>query len=97
VCRVEAESLLLVLELNHLAGFEKALQSYRSERLIFHGPSEFLARTGKKPGPLLSLCAHGNARFRLKTPGQCPGGPKAISYQSVFDFRAPISQFVHET
>ena len=31
--------------------------------------------------PLLSLCAHGNARFRLQTPGQRPGGPKAISYQ----------------
>ena len=28
------------------------------------------------PGPLLSLCAHGNARFRLQTPGQRPGGPK---------------------
>jgi hypothetical protein len=32
-------------------------------------------------GPLLSLCANGNARFRLHTPGQRPGGPKAISYQ----------------
>jgi hypothetical protein len=30
----------------------------------------------------LSLCAHGNARFRLQTPGQRPGGPKAISYQT---------------
>jgi hypothetical protein len=30
------------------------------------------------PGPLLSLCAHGNARFRLPTPGQRSGGPKAI-------------------
>jgi hypothetical protein len=29
----------------------------------------------------LSLCADGNARFRLQTPGQRPGGPKAISYQ----------------
>jgi carboxylesterase len=29
----------------------------------------------------LSLCAHGNARFRVQTPGQRPGGPKAISYQ----------------
>jgi UDP-glucuronate 4-epimerase len=29
----------------------------------------------------LSLCANGNARFRLQTPGQRPGGPKAISYQ----------------
>jgi UDP-GlcNAc:undecaprenyl-phosphate GlcNAc-1-phosphate transferase len=29
----------------------------------------------------LSLCAHGNARFRLPTPGQRPGGPKGISYQ----------------
>jgi len=48
--RMEAESLLLVLELDHLAGFEKALQSYRSERVIFHGPSKFLARTGKKLG-----------------------------------------------
>jgi hypothetical protein len=47
---MEAESLLLVLELDHLAGLEKALQSYRGERLIFHGPSEFLARTGKKLG-----------------------------------------------
>jgi len=47
---MEAESLLLVLELDHLAGFEKALQSYRGERVIFHGPSEFLARTGKKLG-----------------------------------------------
>ena len=34
-----------------------------------------------KNGPLLSLCAHGNARFRLQTPGQRSGGPKAISYQ----------------
>jgi hypothetical protein len=40
------ESLLL----DHLAGLEKALQSYRGERVIFHGPSEFLARTGKKLG-----------------------------------------------
>ena len=48
---MEAESLLLVLELDHLAGLEKALQSYyRGERVIFHGPSEFLARTGKKLG-----------------------------------------------
>jgi hypothetical protein len=31
----------------------------------------------------LSLCAHGNARFRLHTPGQRPGGAKAISYQSI--------------
>jgi hypothetical protein len=30
----------------------------------------------------LSLCAHGNARFRLKTPGQRPGGPKAIPITS---------------
>ncbi len=30
----------------------------------------------------MSLCAHGNARFRRPTPGQRPGGPKAISYQS---------------
>jgi hypothetical protein len=29
----------------------------------------------------LSLFAHGNARFRLRTPGQRPGGPKAIFYQ----------------
>ena len=29
-------------------------------------------------GPLFPLCAHGNARFRLHTPGQRPGGPKAI-------------------
>ena len=47
---MEAESLLLVLELDHLAGLEKALQSYRGECVIFHGPSEFLARTGKKLG-----------------------------------------------
>jgi hypothetical protein len=47
---VEAESLLLVLELDHVAGLKKALQSYRGERVIFHGPSEFLARTGKKLG-----------------------------------------------
>src|SRR6266446_7195711 len=40
------ESLLL----DHLAGLKKALQSYRGERVIFHGPSEFLARTGKKLG-----------------------------------------------
>src|SRR5438132_7596856 len=46
---MEAES-LLVLELDHLAGLEKALQSYRGERVIFHGPPEFLARTGKKLG-----------------------------------------------
>jgi hypothetical protein len=32
-------------------------------------------------GPLLALCAHGDARFQLQTPGQRPGGPKAISYQ----------------
>jgi hypothetical protein len=30
----------------------------------------------------LSLSADGNARFRRPTPGQRPGGPKAISYQS---------------
>jgi len=42
--------LLLVLELDHVAGLKKALQSYRSERVIFHGPSKFLARTGKKLG-----------------------------------------------
>lgn len=29
----------------------------------------------------MSLCAHENARFRLQTPSQRPGGPKAISYQ----------------
>jgi hypothetical protein len=34
---------------------------------------------------LLSLCAYGNARFRLQTPGQRPGGPKAISYQLATD------------
>src|SRR6266404_188862 len=50
VCRMETESLFLVLELDHLAGLEKALQSYRGERVIFHGPSEYLARTGKKLG-----------------------------------------------
>src|SRR5262245_47877919 len=27
---------------------------------------------------------HGNALFRLQTPRQRPGGPKAISYQSIF-------------
>jgi hypothetical protein len=33
-------------------------------------------------GPIVSLCAHGNARFWLQTPiSQRPGGPKAISYQ----------------
>ena len=32
--------------------------------------------------PLLSLCAHGSARFGLHTPGQRPGEPKVISYQS---------------
>jgi hypothetical protein len=31
---------------------------------------------------LSPLCAHGNARFRLATPGQRLGRPKAISYQS---------------
>jgi hypothetical protein len=44
---MEAESLLVVLELNHLAGLQKTLQSYRGERVIFHGPSKFFARTGK--------------------------------------------------
>jgi hypothetical protein len=42
--------LLLVPELDHVAGLKKALQCYRGERVIFHGPSEFLARTGKKLG-----------------------------------------------
>jgi hypothetical protein len=36
----------------------------------------------------LSVCAHGNARFRLQTPDQRPGGPKAISYQ----FRVMVTQ-----
>ena len=30
----------------------------------------------------LSLRAHGNAHFRFQTPGQRPGGPTTISYQS---------------
>jgi lysophospholipase L1-like esterase len=29
----------------------------------------------------LSLCAHGNARFRLQLPANAPEGPKAISYR----------------
>ncbi len=29
----------------------------------------------------MSLCAHGNARFRLQTASQRPDGPKAISFQ----------------
>jgi hypothetical protein len=40
-----------------------------------------------RKAPLLSLCAHGNARFRLQTPGQRPGGPKAISYQ----YQSPVA------
>ena len=47
---MEAESLLIVLELDHMAGLKNAFQSYRGERVIFHGASEFLARTGKKLG-----------------------------------------------
>ena len=47
---MEPESLLLVLELDYLAGLEKALQSCRSERVIFHGPSKLRARTGKSIG-----------------------------------------------
>jgi hypothetical protein len=47
---MEAKSLLIVLELDHLAGLEKVLQSYRGERVIFHGPSKFRARTGKSIG-----------------------------------------------
>jgi Periplasmic binding protein domain len=47
---MEAESLLLVLELDHVAGFEKALQSYRGERVIFHGPSKPRVRTGNSIG-----------------------------------------------
>ena len=43
---------------------------------------DFRAHFGTHTAYNLSLCAHGNARFRLQTPGQCPGGPKAISYQS---------------
>jgi hypothetical protein len=39
------------------------------------------------PGPLLSLCALGNAPFPLQTPGQRPGGPKAISYQFLLCFQ----------
>jgi hypothetical protein len=35
------------------------------------------------PDLLLSLCAHGNVRLPLQTPGQRPGGLKAISYRSV--------------
>jgi len=41
---MEAESLLLVLELDYLAGLEKALQSYRRERVIFHGPGRLGVR-----------------------------------------------------
>ena len=47
---MEAESLLLVLELDHVTGLKKALQSYRGERVIFHGPSKLRARTGKSIG-----------------------------------------------
>src|ERR1700751_6090233 len=47
---MEAKSLLLVLELDHLAGLEKALQSHRGERIIFYGPSKLRARTGKSIG-----------------------------------------------
>src|SRR5258708_26431950 len=45
---MKIEPLLLVLELDRLADLEEALQSYRDERLILHGPSEFRARTRKK-------------------------------------------------
>ena len=42
-------------------------------------------RNPKKPclisGPTFVTLGHVNARFRLQTPGQSPGGPKAISYQ----------------
>jgi hypothetical protein len=34
-------------------------------------------------GPIFVTLAHGNARFPLQTPGQRPGGLKAISYRSV--------------
>src|SRR6266446_259545 len=54
------ESLLL----DHLAGLKKALQSYRGERVIFHGPSEFLARTGKKLGHGTQAC-RGNTKSGL--------------------------------
>jgi hypothetical protein len=37
---------------------------------------------GLTSGPLLSLCAHGNARFRLQTPGQRLRRSKVISHQS---------------
>src|ERR1700747_2161391 len=45
-----AKSLVLVLELDHLAGLEKALQSHRGERIIFYAPSKLRARTGKSIG-----------------------------------------------
>ena len=48
VCRMEAESLLLVLELDYPAGLEKALQSYRGEHVIFHASFEFFACARKK-------------------------------------------------
>jgi hypothetical protein len=41
-------------------------------------------------GPTLSLCAHGNAPFRLQTPGQRPGGSKAISYQSTVNLKVRL-------
>ena len=48
---------------------------------LFSGPQP----SGGSPcltfGPPFALCAHGNARFRLQTPGQRRGGRKAISYQ----------------
>ena len=47
---MKAESLLLVLELDHVAGLKKALQSYRGGRAIFHGLSKLRARTGKSIG-----------------------------------------------
>jgi hypothetical protein len=38
-------------------------------------------------GSTLPLCAYTNGRFRLQTPGQRPGGPKAISYQSTVNLK----------
>jgi len=50
---------------------------------LFSGPQSPPAGPCLTSGPLLSLCAHGNARFRLQTPGQRPEGQK----------RFPISQW----
>ena len=47
-----------------------------ASRTVFGGPH--LRPVFDFPAHFLSLCAHGNARFRLQTPGQRPGGPKAV-------------------